>query len=159
MASPEALQLMDGVGAAGGVPVAPRPHAANGWMTTLPPTQLLGWLIQTMLADGVLSDAEEKLLRTVAGRRGVSEAKLQQIVQAGRAGTLDVRLPTSRDEGRDFLAALAAAALVDGTLDEAEMALLKRGATQFGLSDYDVKMLLRRTRQDLLAGVWALRQS
>lgn len=120
---------------------------ANGHDGAYPGTLgLLAWMIKAALADGQASDAELHSVRQVAARRYVPPEQVESMVRAAQAGQLDVPEPRDRDEARGWLAAMASVALADGKVSGEEYDLLRTAGQRSGLSDYDVKLLLKRTR-------------
>jgi hypothetical protein len=73
------------------------------------------------------------------------------LVEAARAGTLDVTPPATDDDARATLTSLAKVALADGKIERGEASLLRAAGQRLGLSDHDVNQLLRRTRAQMYA--------
>lgn len=110
-------------------------------------TDLLFVMIQMALADGRLADEEWRLLRAVAGRLGVREARLQAMVREMQAGRVHVPDVPSPEEARRLLQAAARMVLADGVLVPAEEQALRSLAGLLGYSEADVKQILGRERQ------------
>jgi len=103
------------------------------------------------LADGQLDDSERDLLASYASKYRIPAERLDQLIAAARENTLDVPLPTDRNEARATLTAMARAALADGKISREEQSLLEAAGEHLGLSDRDVTLLLRHTRATLYA--------
>jgi uncharacterized membrane protein YebE (DUF533 family) len=68
---------------------------------------------------------------------------LQQLLDAAMQGGLHIPDPASRAESRQWLEAMAAAALSDGTLQPQERHILQAAAARSGLSPYDLDQILK----------------
>ena len=60
-------------------------------------------------------------------------------------------MPADNNQARAHLEVMARAALADGKITKEESALLQSAGERLGLSEYDVRQLLKRTRSDLFA--------
>jgi uncharacterized tellurite resistance protein B-like protein/predicted nucleic acid-binding Zn ribbon protein len=130
-------------------PVAP-PIAARA-VPGSSPAAVLAWMVKMTLADGELEPRERELLITTAQRYGVPESRLDQMIAAAQANTLDLPQPANRNEAQEHLQSMARAALADGKISSEEYALLLSAGERLGLKDYDVKQLLRQTKAQMYA--------
>ena len=115
------------------------------------PAAALAWMIKMTLADGQLDSGERELLESYAASHGIPQDRLEQMLAAARANSLDVPIPADGAEARASLEVMARAALADGKITNEESALLQSAGERLGLSDYDVQQLIRRTKSDLYA--------
>ena len=113
------------------------------------PAAALAWMIKVSFADGEIDDRERALLADVAARRGVPEARVDQMLAAARAGELDVPTPEGRDQARTRLKAIATMALADGRIAKQEAAMLRQAGNQLGLSDHDLRRLIKQTKGEM----------
>ena len=146
-----------GVGALTGSQIA----AAPGAFAAAPPepSGLLAWMVQAVVANRGLDTAQEQMLRTVAQRQKISDEQLHRLLDAARRGQLHTPQPRSPAEVQQWLGAMIAAALANGDLTTAEQRLMMGVGFQYGLSVYDVKMLVKRQKDQLYTNaVSALRQ-
>jgi len=111
-------------------------------------TGLLAWLARIAAADGAIDEAEMAMLKDMASKRGVSDDRLRELVNAAQVGTLQVPEPANDEEARQWLASMAAMALADGKIDDQELATLRIAAVHLGMSDLDLKLLVTRARTD-----------
>ena len=109
---------------------------------------MMAWAVKVAAADGNISDSERKVLEGFAANRGIPAEMLEQAIGAALHGQLETREPANTKEAREWLKALAEVAMADGNIDRTEYALLRSLGDPFGISDYDVKMMLRQVRTD-----------
>jgi len=131
-------------------PAAP-PPAGWGPPRELPGQSVVAWMVKMTLADGRVDDRERALLTSAAKRYRVPAERVDAMIAAAAAGELNLPEPADADEARRHLANMARAALADGTLSGDEYALLRTSGQRLGLSDHDVKQLLRRTKAEMFA--------
>lgn len=112
-------------------------------------TELAAWMVYVMLADGEIDDKEEQLLRTFAAARGVGQPQLQQIIAAMKAGQLEVHLPTSSAQAREWLGVMAEMALADGFIAKQEQDAMLALGEHLDLTPYDVNHIIATTRKRL----------
>ncbi|MGC9258560.1 MAG: TIM44-like domain-containing protein [Phycisphaerae bacterium] len=126
-------------------PVTDPPHIPP------PSSGLLAWMVQCVASNGDIDEAEERMLRHTADRRGVSEEQLQRMLDAAAHGQLQVTEPKTPDAIQRWLGAMVTAALSDGEITSTEQQLITRVGQKYGLSAYDIKMLIRRQQDQLYA--------
>ena len=115
------------------------------------PSGLLAWMVQCVVANGNIDEAEERMLQHTADRRGVSPEQLRRMVDAARHGQLHISEPKTPEAIESWLGAMITAALSDGEISPAEQQLIARVGQKYALSDYDIKMLIRRRQAQLYA--------
>jgi uncharacterized tellurite resistance protein B-like protein len=115
------------------------------------PSMVLAWMVKMTVADGEVDPRERELLVATARRYGVPEQRLDDMISAAQANALDLPKPADRDEAQAHLQSMARVALADGKISSEEYTLLRTTGQQLGLSDYDVKQLLQRTKADMYA--------
>lgn len=108
----------------------------------------LAWMIKMAFADGQVDPAERKIIDSVARRYEIDCSRVDQLIHAATAGQLDVPAPADRDQARAQLKAMAGIALADGKIDRREYDLLRQAGNAIGLSDHDVKQLLKQARSE-----------
>jgi uncharacterized tellurite resistance protein B-like protein len=113
------------------------------------PATTLAWMVKMSLADGHLDDSERELLESYATRYRIPNDRLDQLIGAAQANTLDIPLPADQNEARATLKSMAKAALADGKITKEEQSLLEAAGQHLGLSNQDVSLLLKRTRTEL----------
>ena len=111
--------------------------------------ELLGALARIVLADGLLHAKERKYLKKLANRRGVCDARLNEIVRAAGASEQPIMLPDNEDEANVFVNHLVRAALVDGRITRSERKLLTRAVAKFGWSEERLNKTIARNRDEL----------
>lgn len=137
-----------------------REVAANGPATTevasgefsVSGLELIRWAIAMMLADGQIDDKEMLMIKDLAARRSVDEAKIRQIIAEFQAvgDSFNHAAATSQIEpDADLVRHLARVALADGTVSQEETDLLARVGEKIGFSHVDLDMLIKRERRNL----------
>ena len=110
---------------------------------------LLAWAATIAVADGTLADGERAMLEETARAHGVPPATLDKLLQAAQGGTLNLPLPSNRDEAQTWLAVLASLALEDGQVTKSEYDLLCRLGQTINLSPYDIRQYLIKRKTQL----------
>jgi uncharacterized tellurite resistance protein B-like protein len=116
-----------------------------------PPSGLLAWMVKSVVDNGNIDGGEERMLRHTADRRGVTDEQLHRMMDAARRGELQITEPKTPEEIHRWLGAMVAAAVMDGELSPTEQRLIATVGQKYGLSDYDIKMLIRQQQQQLYA--------
>ena len=116
-----------------------------------PPSGLLAWMVKSVVDNGNIDGGEERMLRHMADRRGVTDEQLHRMMDAARRGELQITEPQSPDEIHRWLGAMVAAAVMDGELTPTEQRLIATVGQKYGLSSYDIKMLIRQQHDQLYA--------
>ena len=106
----------------------------------------LDWAVQTVVADGVISDEENRAILQLAARQGLTSHQAQSLVNQAVKQELDPPVPTSGKQGRQWLTMVADVAVADGTVDDAEMNVLLDLGHHVGMARYDVKLLLAKSQ-------------
>jgi tellurite resistance protein len=107
---------------------------------------LLAWMAKVATADGAVDAREREMLAKLASRRNVPANYVDSLLDAGLRGNLAIPDPSSGDEARVWLGAMAEEAWADGKITREEMQLLRSVGGQAGLSDYDVNLVIRKAR-------------
>ena len=116
-----------------------------------PPNGLLAWMVKSVVDNGNIDGGEERMLRHTADRHGVTDEQLHRMMDAARRGELQITEPKTPDEIHRWLGAMVAAAVMDGELSPTEQRLIATVGKKYGLSDYDIKMLIRQQQDQLYA--------
>lgn len=115
------------------------------------PVAALAWMAKLAVCDGQLDPRERELLVDVARRHDVPTDRLQALLAAARNGNFDPPAPADDAQARQWLTAMADAALADGQIAHAESEMLLKTGQRIGLSRYDVQQLLAQRRTALYA--------
>jgi predicted nucleic acid-binding Zn ribbon protein len=107
---------------------------------------LLAWAVKTAAADGTIDDREKQLLANFASQREIGPDQLNWMMTAAMNGSLETPAPANPEELRMWLTAMAKVAQADGVLSRPEIDLLETLGRRGGLSDYDLKLLLRQAQ-------------
>ncbi|MEO6437014.1 MAG: TIM44-like domain-containing protein, partial [Tepidisphaeraceae bacterium] len=125
---------------------------ADGSHADAPSTAgVLAWMASMAAADRHVDAKEMQLLSRVAAKRKVPQSRVDALLAAAGRSELDLPTPQDAQQSKQWLTAMASAALVDGNLSRDEYNLLLHTGGRMGMGEYDVKMLLRKTRSDALA--------
>jgi hypothetical protein len=84
-----------------------------------------------------------------AERRNVPREQVDQMIRAALRNQLHVPEPANSAEARSWLTEMTAAALADGVFTKSEYNLIHATGLRAGLSDYDVRMLIKDTRNNM----------
>ncbi len=109
---------------------------------------LLAWAVCVTATDRNVDENERRILTGFAEQCGVSAEQLDQMITAAIGGQIEVPQPTDRTQAETWLLAMATAAQADGNITQEGLALMKSLGDKVGLSDYDIRMLVRRSRME-----------
>lgn len=112
--------------------------------------ELLRWTVAMMLADGHIDDKEMSMIRELASRRDIPEARIQQIINEFKAvidPVVHVTTTSKIEADTELLRHIARVALADGKLTSEETDMLKAVGSKIGMSGIDIDMLLKRERR------------
>ncbi|MHC4871062.1 MAG: TIM44-like domain-containing protein [Planctomycetota bacterium] len=107
------------------------------------------WMIQVMLADGVIDAKEQKLINSFAEARGVPADQINMLIEAMKSGELEAPKPNTKDEAREWIEAMAAMALADGRISPEEKEALTQLGRKLNYSPYDINMIITKKRTEL----------
>ncbi|HAE38344.1 MAG TPA: hypothetical protein DCG57_06865 [Candidatus Riflebacteria bacterium] len=132
-------------------------HGAKGGVAATQPLddfgisgiELLRWTVAMMLADGHIDNKEMKMIRDLADKRDIPEARIQQIIDEFKAvidPVVHVMQTSKIAADNDLLRHIARVALADGKLTTEETDMLKTVGNKIGLTSIDINMMLKRER-------------
>ena len=87
-------------------------------------------LVMLAAADGNFTDSELAVLLAVASRENITPEEFYKVIDNPESVTID--LPTDEDTKLDYLRDMVALMMIDGELDEQEMAMCKVYAMTLG---------------------------
>lgn len=87
-------------------------------------------LVMLAVADGNFTDSELAVLLAVASRENITPEEFDKVIDNPESVTID--LPTDEDTKLDYLRDMVALMMIDGELDEQEMAMCKVYAMTLG---------------------------
>lgn len=87
-------------------------------------------LVMLAAADGNFTDSELAVLLAVASRENITPEEFDKVIDNPESVTID--LPTEEDTKLDYLRDMVALMMIDGELDEQEMAMCKVYAMTLG---------------------------
>jgi len=108
--------------------------------------ELLAALAKLMVVDGELHEKEKKYLVELASRRGVSKARLKQIVSTAMADEQPIQLPDDSAQATSFMNHVIRAALIDGRITRQERKMLAQVSERLDWTDADLNMAIARNR-------------
>jgi hypothetical protein len=104
-------------------------------------TLLLMRMAAVVMADGVVTKQERKLLRSASKRWNVPIDSINPILYGQMEPDIVNTMKPSNPEG--FLSGLIAAALIDGRIDKKEATLLLDVGSNLGIAETDTKTMMR----------------
>ena len=110
----------------------------------------LRWMVHMTASDGEVTADEKEVLRAAARRYGVPKNRVDEYLRAAESDSLDLTPPANEGEARRHLADMARTALADGKITAGESKILKNAGHRLGLGDADIKLLLARTRGEMV---------
>ena len=129
-------QAVSGSDDVGEIPVWATPDMGNPRERTL----LLMRMAAVVMADGVVTKQEHKLLKSASKRWGVPLDSIKPILEGQvDPGTISTMMPSNPG---GFLSGLVSAALIDGRIDSKEEKLLLDVARNLGISEADSRNMM-----------------
>jgi len=113
------------------------------------PLERLAWMIQVMLADGVIDDKEREMLTAFAQSKRISMDRVEQMIGMMQAGQFKAPQPTRPGEADQWLDDMIDMALADGTISGKEQQLIETMAARLGYSRSDLKIRIGKRRGEL----------
>jgi uncharacterized membrane protein YebE (DUF533 family) len=104
-------------------------------------TLLLMRMAAVVMADGVVTKQERKLLRSASKRWNVPIDSINPILYGQMEPDIVNTMKPSNPEG--FLSGLISAALIDGRIDKKEATLLLDVGNNLGIAETDTKTMMR----------------
>lgn len=100
---------------------------------------------QILMADKVIDPAEMLMLKTIAARHSISEAKLNQILDSVKTGRVHVPVPRPRSvQAQSLISDAVKMALADKTIAPSEREALINLGMQLGYTKLDVTQIINR---------------
>ncbi|MBN1434145.1 TIM44-like domain-containing protein [Candidatus Fermentibacterales bacterium] len=116
-----------------------------GRPATVPSEVLLAGMAAAMFIDGNVDEKEEKMLRDFAAARQISDETLEGILASVRSGE-NLPIPSTPQEAREILAAMARVILADGKVTRAENSMLVAYGAAKGMTPADVGLILNQQK-------------
>ncbi len=137
-----------------GAPVAAAAAASAvgedyGWTASISADAALRVMAAAMACDGEIDPAERTYLETFARRRGIPEPAIAQLVDAARAGRIDVPKPENSAQACAFLRGVVVMSLADGKITRDERRAIDACAQALSLKPAEVDDLIARERDRL----------
>ena len=111
---------------------------------------LLGWMIDVILADGKIEDHEQNLLYEFCQRCGVSHQQVDEMIARTQkwGNVVDLR-PQSKEEALAWLKSMVIAGLADGSVSQDELLIIRVAGHKLGFSDFEINRMIFTVRKDL----------
>jgi uncharacterized tellurite resistance protein B-like protein len=109
----------------------------------------VGWMIQVMLADGEIDAREQETLAAFAKKHAIPEQKVNDMVAAMKAGTLQVPQPQSNEEATEWLHTMAEMVLADGKVTASEKQAMLNMGKRLHFSSADINHIIHNARGNL----------
>ena len=111
------------------------------------PAVLLAWMVKVVAGNGAIDDTQRRMLDNVGAQKGISDQQIQVMLDAARHRQLHAPEPRNVAQVQQWLGAMISAALIDnGQISQPELRLFNGVGFNYGLSPYDVRMLINREK-------------
>ena len=97
-------------------------------------------LIMLALADGKASESELALIAAIASREEISQEELDNLID--HPDEVKIELPEEEDEKLRYLEDMVALMMIDGELDDQELAMCKLYAIALGYESSTVEKMI-----------------
>lgn len=119
------------------------------WTEGMRSVDMFSWVVYMAAADGRFDPKEIEQLKELAAHYGISNKRLKEMCVAAKENKLEVSVPEDQAIGQFWLVKMIDMAFADGSVCAKEKKVLGKVAKKIGLTDYDLKHLIRR-RQAVL---------
>lgn len=119
------------------------------WTEGMRSVDMFSWVVYMAAADGRFDPKEIEQLKELAAHYGISNKRLKEMCVAAKENKLEVSVPEDQAIGQFWLVKMIDMAFADGSVCAKEKKVLGKVAKKIGLTDYDLKQLIRR-RQAVL---------
>jgi len=116
------------------------------WSEGMRSVDMFSWVVYMAAADGRFDPKEIEQLKQLAADYGISNKRLKEMCVAAKENTLEVSVPEDPTIGQYWLIKMIDMAFADGRVCSKEKRVLAKVAKKIGLTDYDLKSLIRRRR-------------
>ncbi len=116
------------------------------WTDGMRSVDMFSWVVMMAAADGRFDPKEIEQLKELAAHYGISNQRLKEMCIAAKENRLEVSVPEDPTIGQFWLVKMIDMAFADGSVCSKEKKVLAKVAKQIGLTDYDLKQLIRRRR-------------
>ncbi len=110
---------------------------------------IISVMVQILLADNVVDDAEMRFIREMAAKYHMPDDTLNGIIESIKENSVFVPRPQNGVEAMEILKGAVEMAYADGVLAPEEEKSLEFYAQQFGYSKFDLKRLLKSKEKDI----------
>lgn len=119
------------------------------WADGLSSADGLAVMVSAMYADGEVSPQERQFLGEYAGKRGIPDSMVNQLMEAATAGRLEAPKPKSAKEAEAMLRGLILMSLADGSVSSVEMKTLTLFAAKLSMPEGQVRTMVKEERDTL----------
>ncbi|KQC12161.1 MAG: hypothetical protein APR63_03275 [Desulfuromonas sp. SDB] len=123
------------------------------------PQDLMEGMIMMMSADGKIENKEIRLLSKFSGLYRISDHQLEEITERVKRGEGTWKIPTRPEDQQKFLSGLVDMSLSDGTISRFEYKLLNQITAKMGISNANLKKLIKQRQAELLKYQWEVEQT
>lgn len=111
---------------------------------------LIGWMINVILADGEIEVHQLKFLYNFCEKRGVSKKQVNDMIaKAKRWGKVVDLKPESPEEALAWLKSMVLAGLAHGSISEDELLILRIASQKLGFSDFAINRIIFDIRKQM----------
>jgi hypothetical protein len=115
----------------------------------LDPNGLLACLVMAAMADGKITQHEEKLIENFIVHRHIPKERVKEMIAAHQAGQLNLPRPDTAMESGKWLNTLIDICLSDGNISSQEREVLVGLGKTMGHTSHDVDLHIRRRRTEM----------
>jgi hypothetical protein len=117
--------------------------------SSLDKEQLMAVVIESMLDDGVIDQAEQAVLMEFLQHMNMSVEHINQLMNGISDGSYAVLTPTKPIDRKELLGGIIKLCLLDSSISKTERKVLESISTKFGYGHTDLKMLIKKQRGKL----------
>lgn len=121
----------------------------SDWSSGMEPIQGLAVLVGAMILDGNVDRRELDFARAYSNKHGIPPARLEKLMDAARAGRMEVPAPKGEEDSRAFLRGVIQMSLADGAISTPEMNTLQAFGKQLTLKPNEIDDMIRAERKTL----------
>lgn len=120
--------------------------------TDISATGILQWSVAMMMADGKIDDKELELIKAIASRGGIPEARISGMINDYKDNPVSINEMLNDEDSIDknvLLKELTRVALIDGEVSVEEEKILREIGKEVGMMPYDLKVFIKQERKQM----------
>ena len=123
-------------------------ESEDAWAGAVSPMDALSVMAAVLAADGAPAEEQERHILAFASRQGVPEGRVQGLLQAARAGRVELPKPENRAQAMACLRGMVRLSLANGVLSRGEKRALLAFGSRIKLDSAQIKSVFQSEKEE-----------